>query len=145
MKRGFTLLEILIVIIIVAILATLGITQYMNTIERSRGAEIKQVFGHMRQMCAALYMEDGVTTRCTDANLGLGAAPQTPDTTGGCRATHHFSYAAANNAAGTATFTATRCAVGSGGKSESANGNTAALTVDYAAGGEDTWNNAFGY
>jgi prepilin-type N-terminal cleavage/methylation domain-containing protein len=143
MKRGFTLLEILIVIIIVAILATLGITQYMTTIERSRGAEIKQVFGHMRQMCAALYMEDGDTARCTDANLGLGAAPQTPPTATGCRTTHHFSYAVANNGAGTATFTATRCAAG--GKSNSNNGNVPSLTVDYAAGGSDAWNNPFGY
>ncbi|MBU0504178.1 MAG: prepilin-type N-terminal cleavage/methylation domain-containing protein, partial [Candidatus Omnitrophica bacterium] len=48
MKRGFTLLELMIVIIIVGVLATLGITQYQTAIERARGAEARQVISQLR-------------------------------------------------------------------------------------------------
>ncbi|MBL7131775.1 MAG: prepilin-type N-terminal cleavage/methylation domain-containing protein [Candidatus Omnitrophica bacterium] len=39
MRRGFTLLELVIVIVIIAILAALAIPQYMITTERARAAE----------------------------------------------------------------------------------------------------------
>lgn len=47
--RGFSLLEILVVIIIIGILAAIGIPSYMNTMEKSRSAEVYPVFAQARK------------------------------------------------------------------------------------------------
>ncbi|MCX7927540.1 MAG: prepilin-type N-terminal cleavage/methylation domain-containing protein [Candidatus Omnitrophica bacterium] len=141
MKKGFTLLEILIVVIIIAILATLGLNQYMLTVERSRGAEVKQIFGQWRQICAAKFMELGNTDACDDNNLSIGTTNDTIPSA--CRATHHFNYSATRPNNNTVTFTATRCT--SGGKSNWRSANTVTLTVNYQQGGTESWTNTFGY
>jgi prepilin-type N-terminal cleavage/methylation domain-containing protein len=40
-KKGFTLLELIVVIVIIGVLATLGLTQYASMVERGRSAEAK--------------------------------------------------------------------------------------------------------
>lgn len=46
--KGFTLMELLVVLIIVGILATLGMPQYGRTVERSRQAEAISILGALR-------------------------------------------------------------------------------------------------
>ena len=75
MRRGFTLIELLVVIIIIGVLATLGVMQYQSAIEKSRGAEARQVISTLRSSCAAIRMQDNSTATCTAENLGI-------DTTG---------------------------------------------------------------
>lgn len=48
MRKGFTLLELLIVVIIVGILATLAIPNFIRAAERAKWAEAKSVLGAMR-------------------------------------------------------------------------------------------------
>ncbi len=48
MKRGFTLLELIIVIVVIGLLASIGVTEYFKVVERSRGSEAKSVLGSIR-------------------------------------------------------------------------------------------------
>ncbi len=139
MKRGFTLLELMIVVIIVGVLATLGVMQYQGAIEKSRGAEAKQILGMLRSQCAAIYMSEGSGNNCTNANLRIGTANDwTPSA---CRGTHYFQYTASGNANGV-VLTATRCT--SGGKSPQGDtAGTLILTVNFTSG--DTWGGNGGY
>ncbi|MFH0839147.1 MAG: prepilin-type N-terminal cleavage/methylation domain-containing protein, partial [Candidatus Omnitrophota bacterium] len=48
-KRGFTLLEVLMVVIIIGVLATLAIPQYTKTVEKARAAEAYSNLGTIRK------------------------------------------------------------------------------------------------
>lgn len=110
MRKGFTLIELIIVIIIVGILATIGMTQYTKVVEKGRASEARQILGSLRSAQNAYNLEYGAyTTTVTDTGVDAPAA---------CATTHYFSYAC--DAAGTCT--ATRCTAG---------GKTPDFTVAY--------------
>lgn len=50
MKRGFTLLELIVVIILLGVLATLALNQYARMAEKGRVAEAKDVLGYLRKL-----------------------------------------------------------------------------------------------
>jgi type IV pilus assembly protein PilE len=127
MKKGFTLVELIIVIIIVGILASIGLTQYNKVVEKSRAAEARMVLGTLRSAETAEMNENGAYQ--TVSGLGVGA----PD--GACASTHYFSYACNN---GTGTCTATRCTAG--GKPQQ---GTASWTKSLDIVG--TWSGTGGY
>jgi prepilin-type N-terminal cleavage/methylation domain-containing protein len=132
--NGFTLLELMIVIIIVGVLATLGVTQYSAAIEKSRGAEAKMVISQLRSMCGATQMSDISTAAC--------AVPAGVPTS--CTNTNYFSYGISGTATTTtAIFTATRC-IASGKSPNGAAANTLILTTVYTTG-SDTWSGTGGY
>ncbi len=147
MKKGFTLLELIVVIIILGVLATLALTQYGRTIERTRGAEARQILGSARKFAAGMYMDVGTITGLTDLQVGFGdEIDQAPDSAvGGCRPSHYFSYAITGNVDPAVTFTATRC--DTGGKTPQ--GGPAAdliLTLDAnVRTGVDLWGGNGGY
>jgi len=129
MKKGFTLLELIVVIIIIGILATLGFAQYAKTIERARGTEAKVILGQIRQSEEGYYLEYAAYT--TDITALAVNAPT------GCTTTHYFSYSTAGTAAGIGT--AVRCTTG--GKTPNI-GTTYTINVTYSTG---AWAGTTGY
>jgi prepilin-type N-terminal cleavage/methylation domain-containing protein len=132
MKKGFTLIELMIVIIIIGILATVGIVQYQAAVEKSRGAEAKSILGFLHQQCASVYMETGDANDCPNRiNLG-GANTNIPNA---CRPSHWFFYTFTANSATTATIRATRCIAAQNGKTPPGTAaNQLDLTSDFATG-----------
>jgi len=128
MKKGFTLLELIVVIIIIGILATLGLTQYTAVVEKSRSAEAKAILGEVRTAQVAYKLEQSAyTTTMTDLYVSVPTA---------CASTHYFAYTFSSNVA-----TATRCTTGSAGKSPG--GATAStITINYDTG---AWSGTAGY
>jgi len=59
MKKGFTLLELTVVVVIIGVLAALAIPQYMVTVERSRSAEGLLILDAVRQSQFRYYAQWG--------------------------------------------------------------------------------------
>lgn len=71
-KRGFTLLELLMVVVIIAILAAIAVPQYLRTVERSRMSEALTMLSSLRQAQIRFKAETGVYT-ATLAQLDTGS------------------------------------------------------------------------
>ena len=141
MKKGFTLLELVVVIIILGVLATLGIQQYARMIEKARGAEAKTIIGTIRTAAAGHNLQQGAVTGFTTALAGIGTnADQIPSA---CRVTHYFRYGVSAITATGLTITATRCIAGGKTPNNSVAG-TMTLVTDFTAG-TDVWGGTGGY
>ena len=132
MKKGFTLLELIVVIIIIGILATLGFTQYTKVIEKGRTAEAKAILGQIRT-AQEVYKQENAAYTTTMANLAIDL---TENATAACVDTNHYfnySVATANKAI------ATRCT--SAGKTPNV---ATSYTIDltYSTG---VWGGTAGY
>ncbi len=104
MRKGFTLLELIVVIIIVGILATLGFVQYTQVIEKGRKAEAKSNLGMLRQLQLVYYQETGVYGVLASGTDNFNSALPI---TGACNTSYYFGYACTGGTDGSCT--ATRC------------------------------------
>ncbi|MFA5100708.1 MAG: prepilin-type N-terminal cleavage/methylation domain-containing protein [Candidatus Omnitrophota bacterium] len=143
MRKGFTLIELMIVIIIIAILAVVAVVQYNLAIERTRSAEAKEVLGYLRKTCASIYAQDRNVLNCTPERLGIGMEEgMFPNE---CYRTHYFSYSAEESPSfeNVMLFTATRC-MKYGRAPNAEQPGSVILTVDYK-NGTDTLSAAGAY
>jgi len=123
MRKGFTLVELIVVIIIIGILASVGMTQYTKVVEKGRAAEARLILGTLRSAEIGEYIENGAYQPVS----GLGVSAPT-----GCVSTHYFWYACDNL---TGTCTATRCPLGSGKTPGSTVAYTKTLDINGTFGG----------
>ncbi|MBI5024074.1 MAG: prepilin-type N-terminal cleavage/methylation domain-containing protein [Candidatus Omnitrophica bacterium] len=107
-KSGFTLLEIIIVIIIVGVLASLALPRFFATVEFSKSTEALNAMGVLRGSMERCYLASaGTYATCALASLDV----EDPSTTPGTR----FAYALVGAPSATAyTITATRNATDGG-------------------------------
>ena len=131
MKKGFTMLELIVVIIIIGILGTLGFTQYARVVEKGRSAEAKVLLGQVRSAQEAYRLESGGYT--------IAMGDLAVDSPTSCTATHYFRYSVtvANSA------TATRCTTtGAAGGKAPASSVAYTIALTYAGG---VWSGSAGY
>lgn len=140
MKKGFTLLELIIVIIIIGVLATLGITQYSRAIEKGRSAEAKSILGSLRSQQTAYYQDKG--TYGSIADLGVGV-PE--GNTGMCNNTkYYFQYECDSGEGGTGECSAYRCQ--EGGKTPNCKDSLGqACTYQISLNVDGEWSGTAGY
>lgn len=76
MKRnsGFTLLEIIVVIIIISILASLALPRFFRTVEYSRASEALAAIGTIRQAMERCYLKTGDFANCQSISNSLDIA-----------------------------------------------------------------------
>ena len=136
MKKGFTLLELIVVIIIIGILATLGYTQYTKIVEKGRQAEAKAILGLMRKSAIEYYWKNGTVDgmQNSDLNVGTGSS-QIPSS---CVSTNYFYYDGAGVWPSPSMIVrAHRCT--SGGKSPQGNGQMYSLCFAMDGSKPDMW------
>jgi len=73
-KNAFTLLELMIVVIIVGILASLAMPQFTKAVEKAKWAGAVQTLGAIRRVCEIYYAEFGDYPPWSRLN---GASPST--------------------------------------------------------------------
>ena len=100
-KSGFTLLEIIIVIIIVGVLASLALPRFFSTVEFAKSTEALASLGAVRQSLERFYLAHGstYTGSAVDA-LDLEDPSNSPN--------HHFTYDISNQSANGYRIQATR-------------------------------------
>ena len=113
-RGGFTLLELMVVVIIIGVLASIAWPRYIFITEKSRTSEAKSILGQIRSAEIGYFTEnDAYTTNLTKLSVDVPMA---------CNASFYYSYSIAGGGV-SFTATATRCTAG--GRSPNSPGGTA--------------------
>jgi len=89
MKRGFTLLELIVVIIIISILAGIALGNYQKIVERSRATEAKNNLGTLRALELAYYQENSIYINVPTLNNEFNTTFPSP---GNANSAYYFVY-----------------------------------------------------
>ncbi|HOU36555.1 MAG TPA: prepilin-type N-terminal cleavage/methylation domain-containing protein [Candidatus Omnitrophota bacterium] len=130
MKKAFTLIELMIVVIIVGVLAVVAVIQYFIAVERARAAEARDILGNLRKGCAVIYDRDRSVLKCTPKALNIGMEEGMIPSE--CCRSHYFNYSAEESPSfeDVMVFTATRC-MKYGRPPDAKQPGSITLTVDY--------------
>jgi prepilin-type N-terminal cleavage/methylation domain-containing protein len=71
-RKGFTLIELIVVLAILAILAAIALPNYMAIRCKACEAEAKEVLGEIRKLAWGYYIENGVWPAMADMTGGWG-------------------------------------------------------------------------
>ena len=83
-------MELIIVIIIVGILATVGLNQYTKMVDRGRQSEAITILGNIRKNIKFFYLQNGKVDGITNTDIDIGTSSgQIPSA---CDTSHYFSY-----------------------------------------------------
>jgi prepilin-type N-terminal cleavage/methylation domain-containing protein len=105
-SRGFTLLEILIVLVILAVIAGLAIPAYQSSVQKARGQEAMQALGAIRESMQRFAATAGAYTGAT-VTQGTPTTIDFNPTAVAPGVVQCFTYALGGVGAGTYTATAT--------------------------------------
>lgn len=137
MKKGFALIEILLIMILIGVLTVIAVGQYRSVIEKNCGAEPRAILPLVRYQALAYRIDKGTLAGFTPANGGIGTSnDQAPILSSPCRQSHFFRYSIVP-ADPVITITATRCTAG-GKTPRGALARTLRLTANLATR-VDTW------
>jgi len=70
-QRGFTLLELLMVVIIIGILASMALPQFLKSTERARSGQVISLLSSLRASEARYYAQNSSVYTTTLANLDI--------------------------------------------------------------------------
>ena len=101
--RGFTLLELVIVIVVLAILAGLAVPRYVRTVNRSRGSEALTMLGNLRESFERYYARNSTYVGIANDFSNVDVDPTS--VTGNINFTYAPSGLGVNAYTITATFT----------------------------------------
>lgn len=122
-NNGFTLVEMVVVVVIIGILASIGIPTYHKAVEKGRSAEARQILGLIRMSENVYYFEwDGYVDDYRALNIF-----DVPATA--CEPKHYFWYEFIPAADGY-TVTAHRCSNTNGGGKPPDSVYDYAITID---------------
>jgi prepilin-type N-terminal cleavage/methylation domain-containing protein len=117
-QSGFTLLEILVVIIIVGVLASVAMPTLFRNVERARSTEAMNTMGIVKRGLDACSMQfNGNYTTCST----FGAAGMSDPSNGQGNPGSHFNYAIVSPSATGFTVRATRMALDNGNSGDTIN------------------------
>jgi general secretion pathway protein G len=77
--RGFTMIELLVVVSLIVILATMGMTQYRSSVIHAREATLKEDLFRMRDAIDQYYADKGQWPSTIDALVSDGYMRKVPD------------------------------------------------------------------
>src|SRR4029078_12823050 len=78
-SRGFTMIELLVVLALIVILATMGMTQYRNSVVHAKEAVLRQDLCHMRDAIDQYYADKGQYPTTLDALVSEGYLRKLPE------------------------------------------------------------------
>jgi prepilin-type N-terminal cleavage/methylation domain-containing protein len=125
--KSFTLIELIIVVIIIGILASLGLNQYNLVVEKSRTAEAKVRIGVMRNIAYTYYLEHGTFVGMSNVDVGVDYT---------CTSTDFYRYFV-NNFGTFVELMAVRCT--SDGKAPNASSEYQYYLSYYPDTGQSAW------
>ena len=133
-QRGFTLLELLMVVIIIAILASIALPQYLRASERTRASEALQILGAIRSAELRYQASNPGNTFTGDCGELDTDIPACQTSTTPTPPSVNWDYGSINGAGGRAT--ATR--IGGGPY------NGATVEINFVTGAHCASNNVYG-